>query len=493
MRLRLIPLLAIAVVVAVPVGAQATGPLDIVIVGGRVIDPETNLDAIRTVGVRNGRIVSITSGAAVPRARDTVNARGIVVAPGFIDLHRHGIDSANYEFLARDGVTTALELEVGTYPIGPWYAEREGKALVNFGVSVGHIGARRAMLDRDSTLSGSDVISGRGNFVQSPIQPARLGELEARLAAGLRDGGLGIGMGINYTPAATRFEVLRTFGVAARAEAPVFVHLRYGGLADTTGSMVGVQEVIADAAATGAPLHVVHVTSMGLSNTPRLLELINGARDAGMDVTTEAYPYPAGATYLQSALFEPGFEQRMGITHKDILWPATGERLTPETFAKYRQQGGLAVIFMIPESAIDQAYASRDVMVASDGGFTVVNGKLVGHPRGAGTYARVLGQFVRERRVISLPDAIRKMTLLPARRLEGVAPMMKRKGRVQVGADADLTLFDPARVTDVATFENPAQPSTGIIHVLVNGVMVVRDQRVVPGVAPGRGVRGRGR
>jgi N-acyl-D-aspartate/D-glutamate deacylase len=469
--------------------AQRAVPVDVVLVGGRVLDPETNLDAVRAVGIKGGRVVSVT--VAVPAARDTVDVRGLVVAPGFIDLHVHGQNSISYQYMARDGVTTALELELGTYPVSPWYADRVGKTLINFGVSASHPGARRAMLDGDSTAEGAAVIAATGPFVRSPIEHARLPELERRLDAALDDGALGIGMGINYTPAATREEILRAFGVAARHHAPVFVHLRSAGLIDSAGGVAGVQEVIADAAATGAPLHVVHVTSMGLGATPVLLDLIDGARARGLVVTTEAYPYTAGATMLQSAIFDPGFRERLGIDYKDILWPATGERLTAESFERYRKQGGLAIIFSIPESAADQAYRVPHVMVASDGGFSFQNGSPIGHPRSAGTHARILGRFVRERGVISLMDAVRKMTLLPARRLERVDPDMKRKGRVQPGADADLVVFDPARVIDRATFEQPAQYSDGIVHVLVNGVFVVRGSNLVPGVAPGRPVRGR--
>src|SRR5207237_7972928 len=148
---------------------------------------------------------------------------------------------------------------------------------------------------------------------------------------------------------------------------------------ETAGGIAGVEEGIADAAATGAPLHVVHVTSMGLAATPTLLELIDGARKTGLDVTTEAYPYTAGATMLQSAIFDPGFRERMGIDYKDILWTATGERLTAESFERYRKQGGLAVIFMIPESAAAQAYRDPHVMVASDGGLQFQNGPPIGH------------------------------------------------------------------------------------------------------------------
>ena len=315
--------------------------------------------------------------------------------------------------------------------------------------------------------------------------------MERRLDAALNDGALGIGMGINYTPAATREEIMRTFGVAARHHATVFVHLRSAGLIESAGGVAGVQEVIADAAATGASLHVVHVTSMGLGATQVLLNLIEGARAHGLDVTTEAYPYPAGATMLQSAIFDPGFREALGIDYKDILWTATGERLTAESFERYRKQGGLVVIFSIPDSATDQAYRDPRVIVASDGGFQLQNGVPIGHPRSAGTHARILGRFVRERKVISLMDGVRKMTLLPARRLERIDPEMKRKGRVQSGADADLVVFDPARVIDRATFEHPAQYSDGIVHVLVNGTFVVRGSKFVPGVAPGRPVRAR--
>lgn len=483
-----IALSALAVLLPASTAAgQRASPLDFVLAGGRVLDPATGLDAVRHVGIRGGRITMVTAGR-IPSARDTLDVRGLVVAPGFIDLHAHGQDSTNYAFLARDGVTTALEMEIGTYPVAPWYARREGKSLLNFGTTVGHPSARRAMLDGDSTAEGAEALSADTRFVREPIEASRLSELECRLATGIGQGALGVGMGINYTPAATRAEIRRVFAVAARNRVPVFAHLRSAGIGEP-GGVAGIQEVIANAATTGASLHVVHVTSMGLGDTPVLLDLINGARARGMDVTTEAYPYVAGATYLQSAMFDAGFEQRLGITYSDILWPATGERLTAESFARYRRQGGLAVIFMIPESAADQAYREPHVMVASDGGFRITDGKPVGHPRSAGTHARVLGRFVRERTVLTLMDAVRKMTLLPANRLEAVDPGMRRKGRVQVGADADLTIFDPARVLDAATFENPTQYSVGIVHVLVNGTFVVRDEQLVTGVAPGRAIR----
>jgi N-acyl-D-aspartate/D-glutamate deacylase len=246
------------------------------------------------------------------------------------------------------------------------------------------------------------------------------------------------------------------------------------------------EEVIAAAAATGAPLHVVHITSMGIRYTPQLIAVIEGTKKSGLDVTTECYPYTAGSTYLQSAVFDPGWQEKQEITFHDVQWADTGERLTAETFETYRKKGGVVVIHSIPEEAARTAVANPMVMIASDG--MPISGAKV-HPRGQGTFSRVLGHYVREEKALDLMTALRKMTLMPAQRLEKRAPTFKDKGRIRVGADADIAVFDPARVIDKATFEEPLQYSEGIQFVLVNGVPVVKAGQLVDGVFPGRAAR----
>jgi N-acyl-D-aspartate/D-glutamate deacylase len=293
-------------------------------------------------------------------------------------------------------------------------------------------------------------------------------------------------MGINYTEAASHEEILEMFRVAAKYKTPVHVHLRYAGIKEPTTGLAALEEVIAAGATTGAPLHVVHLTSIGLRDTPQLIAMIEGARKQGLDVTTECYPYTASSTRLESALFDPGWQEQQGITYKDIQWAKTGERLTAETFEKYRKEGGTAVIFSIPEETVRTAIANPMVMIASDG-MPITGAKV--HPRGQGTFSRVLGHYVREEKVLDLMTALRKITLMPAQRLEKRAPMFKDKGRIRVGADADITVFDPERIIDKATYEEPLQYSEGIQFVLVNGVAVVKDGQLVEGVFPGQAAR----
>ena len=458
--------------------SNAAGTYDLVIANGRVMDPESGLDAVRNVGIRGGKIAAISSDPLA--GKQTIEARGMVVAPGFIDLHEHGQEPRNYEFQAHDGVTTSLELEAGTADVDQWYARREGKSLINFGVSIGHIPVRmKVMKDAGTFLPVGDA-------AHREASAAELQQIDNDIEKGLLRGALAVGMGINYTAAATHDEIVDVFRLAAKHGASVHVHLRHAGLQEPTTGLVGVEEVVAAAAATGAPLHVVHITSMGLKNTPRLIAILKGAREHGLDVSTECYPYTAGSTQLESAIFDPGWQDRQGITYKDIQWTKTGERLTAESFEKYRKEGGTVVIFSIPEEAARAAVADPTIMIASDG-MPLTGAKV--HPRGQATFSRVLGHYVREERVLELMPALRKMTLMPAQRLEMRAPMFKDKGRIRVGADADITVFDANRVIDKATYENPLQYSEGIQFVLVNGVPVVKDGQLVDGVFPGRAAR----
>ncbi|MFN8581562.1 MAG: amidohydrolase family protein [Gemmatimonadaceae bacterium] len=467
-------------------GAQ-TPVYDHVILNGRVMDPESGVDAIRTLGIRSTSIAAMST--APLQGRDTIDARGLVVAPGFIDMHVHWQSPAGYRFAALDGVTTALEAEGGVWPVPDWYQERAGKSLINFGATVSHGGVRGTVVHSSGTLAdaktGQDTIVFNNPWAYQRATAEQITEIQHLIERGLDEGALGIGLGLAYTPAAGRDEILRVFQTGAHAGVTSFVHVRHAGLTVNQGSIDAAQEVIADAAATGAALHIVHVTSTGLRETPVVLELIQGARQRGVDVTTELYPYEAASTDIQAAIFDPGWQARLGVKEDAILYVKTGERLTPETFQKYRRMGGPIVIFLIPKDAMYAALKAPGVMIGSDG-VEIINN--TGHPRGAGTYARVLGRLVRDEQVIPLMDALRRMTLLPARRLQAYAPAMRRKGRLKVGADADITVFDPATVMDRATFEQPEQASTGIPFVLVNGVPVVRNGKVVDGVAPGIGI-----
>ncbi len=468
-------------------GGQAES-YDIVLAGGRVMDPETGLDAVRHVGIRGDRIAALST--APLRGAVEVDVTGLVVAPGFIDLHAHGQDLAGNRWQAQDGVTTALELEGGAWPVAAWYEERAKSALLNYGAAVGHIPARITYITK--ATSDSDPARDRRNAQGYPIwshqrlEPAELPGLVDMLEQGFREGGLGVGMGINYTPAASPQEIHRMFEVAAAHKAPIYVHIRGAGLLEPNGSFGAVQEMLANALTTGAPVHIQHLGSVGLSQGPALARMIDAARSRGVDVTTEVYPYTAASTSIQAAIFDPGWQEQLGISYDAIQWAATGERLTRESFDRYRKQGGRIIIHLIPETTVDSLVAHPGVIIASDG-VDIVDGR--GHPRGVGTYARVLGRYVRERKALSLMDALGKMAYLPAERLRGAVPEMERKGRIKVGADADITVFDADRVIDRATYDNPAQASEGIPHVMVNGVFVVRDGQLVDGVLPGRPVR----
>jgi N-acyl-D-aspartate/D-glutamate deacylase len=474
--LRSVSLLLIAITLLTSFSSTAE-VYDLVILNGRVIDPESRTDAVRNLGISNGKIKSISR--ARLEGRTTIDARGLVVAPGFIDLHQHGQNEENFRFKALDGVTSALELEVGTGDVDRWYADRAGKSLINYGVSAGHLAARMAAMKEPVTFLPT------GEAARRAATDAEIREMKQRLEEGLKRGAVAVGFGIQYTPQASHWEILEMFRVAARYGASCHVHMRNAGAREPASSVQALEEVISAAAITGAPLHVVHIHSTGGPATPKLLQMIDEARARKLDITTECYPYIAGMTDIKSAIFNEGWQEVFGIDYKDLQWAATGERLTKETFEKYRQTGGMVAVFSMTEEIVLGALRNPLTIIASDG--ILENGK--GHPRTAGTYSRVLGKYVREDHALSLLDALAKMTLMPAQRLERRVPAMRNKGRIRVGADADLTIFDPQTISDRSTFQEPAREAAGVKFVIVNGVTVVKDGQLQANVHPGGPIR----
>ncbi len=464
-------LLAFLILLSIAGLGLAQEEYDLVIADGRVMDPESGLNEIRHVGILDGKIAAISETPL--SGRETIDAAGLVVAPGFIDMHQHAWDADSVRMKIRDGVTSALELEVGTDDVAAWYAQNEGKLPFHHGVSVGHIKVRmQVMGDFPSFLPKADS---KAATVEASAQQVET--LKTGIQRGLDEGAVAVGFGLAYTPATSRWEILEMFRVAAKNEASCHVHIR----TRRKESVEGVAEVIAASAISGAPLQIVHLQSTGAGETPKLLQMVSEARSNGLDVISEIYPYTAGMTDIKSAIFADGWQRNFELNYSDLQWGETGERLTEATFTQHRETGGLVIVHSNTEEIVTHAIKDPHALIASDG--------LKGHPRNAGTFARVLGYYTRERGELDLMTALRKISLMPAQRLEKRIPAMKNKGRIKPGADADLTLFDPETVTDVATFTDAEKMSSGIPFVIVGGTPVVRDSTIVHETFPGKAIR----
>jgi N-acyl-D-aspartate/D-glutamate deacylase len=463
----------LCLVVPAPTIAQQ---YDLVLVGGRVIDPESGLDAVRNVGISKGKISRISTTALT--GKRILNVRGLVVSPGFIDVHQHDQDLESTRLKAFDGVTSALEMEIGVPDVGSFLKQKSGNSLINYGTSASHCAARA--LAFGVPLPPGTILPRSGAATDQPATADQIQRIETRLRSELDAGALGVGMGIQYTPGATHLEVIEMFRLAAERSVPVFTHIRSSGRREPGSSIESVSEVIAAATVSGASLQVVHVNSSCLNDALECLSLIAGARARGIDVTAEAYPYVAGMTYINSALFNPGWQEKLGIDYDALQLPETGERLNKARFDELHASGSPQRVleYLNTPEMVDTVIANPLVMIASDGEHE--------HPRNAGTYSRILARYVRELRSITLMDAIRKMSLTPAQRLEKSTLAARAKGRLQEGADADVIVFDLATVSDRSTYQQPMEPSTGMKFVIVNGTLLIDGGKMEPNTFPGR-------
>jgi hypothetical protein len=451
---------------------------DLAIAGGRVMDPETGLDAVRNVGIRGAKIETVTTEPL--QAATTIDARGLVVAPGFIELFQHAHDPESYRLNALDGVTTSLDLEV--LDGDTWdTSSLAGHALLHYGTSAGHAAARIAVLDQ--SVPRKVPAEARPSRVAAAT-PAQLSAMRM-LVLGELDAGR-VGVNVMTWPGITRFEVIQMLQLAADRRSVAFVRPRSRGRVEPGSSVEAIEEVIGAAAITGASTHIIHVHMFGLSNTLDVLKMIDGAVARGLDITADARPYRCYGADISKAnrLFDPGWQERLGMNYADFS--VGGRPLTKEAFERLHASADRlsAVACWMPQEMVDAAILHPRILISSH---ATSNG-----PHTAGTFARVIAQYVRSERRMTLMDALRKMTLMPAQLLERAAPAGGLKGRVQEGKDADLVVFDPQTITDRATEEEPRNPSVGVRYLVVAGTAVVQGGAINAGLAPGRAIVAQG-
>jgi dihydroorotase len=439
------------------------------------MDPETGRDEIANVGIIGDHIDTITTDDI--RGRRTIDASRQIVAPGFVDiLSRLTFDRQAHVFKIGDGVTTALGMH-GGFPLDvSEYVKNhvEVGPLVNYAATVSHSELRNAVGATDVYL---------------PATPEQIEAMRPLAVKAIKDGAVGIGFGINYTPGASYEEIFALFEVAASQGVPCHLHARYKGNVFPLTMSLSVMEVISIAAATGAQAQLAHLTSSTVGSAPISIALIEGASARGVDVGFDFHVWTRNQTTLQSAIYDAGWQKNFGgAEYSDVYVSDTQEQLTKERFFELRKQPEALSVQaeFIPEEEIILALRSPIGIVSSDGG-GLINGR--GHPRSVGTFSRFLGKFVRDLEIVDWMEGIRKVTLLPVQRLEKSIPDIAKKGRLQIGMDADITVFDPATVQERSTYKEPAQMSAGISYVIVNGTLVLDDGKIVQGALPGEWLR----
>lgn len=491
---------------------------DIVIQNGRVLDPETNSDQIANVGIKNGSIIAITTDTI--SGSETIDASGLVVCPGFIDMHHHNSGVPFGEKLAlRDGVTTPLELEAGISPVEDWYEALKGKCRTNYGASVGSIPVRERVFNNAyrTRFAGDflyDLMAGGANTSMSwSTQRAttdQLAEFERLMTKGLDEGAIGVGHAVGYmVSGCSQQESLTCQKLAGQNGQSVFLHGRFSSQMPPTSGILGTCEMMAPQEVYGGGLVIQHMTAQTLDDTAAALDLVNRARSAGVPVLAEIYPYDFGGSIVSADYLHPdNYGPNMGREYKDIIETASMQPLTKDRYEELvKTAPGTGIMFYNATiETVHMALSDQDTVLGSDAfpynlrsngevamdwdtPFDAVNG----HPRGAGSHARLL-RWMREGTVdITLMNAVGKMSFFIAQFLqENGVPAMAKKGRVQEGADADITVFNPDTVTDNATMKDGGLPSSGIDWVLVNGVVVVREGHNVDDVFPGQPVYGSG-
>jgi N-acyl-D-aspartate/D-glutamate deacylase len=457
--------------------ARSDDPYDVVIRNGRVLDPATGLDAVRHVGLRGDRIAAVSETSL--RGLRFVEAEGLVVAPGFIDLHTHSPTPLGQRYQLLDGVTTALELEAGAHPIEDFGQALAAGARIHYGASVGWGSARlEAMLGiRQNHLLASEPepIGLRGiwtairlAFGGSP-SAAFMTRASARdrarmrvmLEASLDRGALGIGVPLDYfSEAVDEAELRMIFEVAGERDTLLYIHLRRG----VNGDPAGLREALRLARETSAAIHICHVTHNAMRNTDLFLREIAEARSAGVDVSAEVLPYNAGSALISSAVFGRDWRTTFDIDYGDVEWAATGMRFDEATWHEYREKypEGQVVHHYLKEEWTLRALAEPEVIVVSDLLPIVDETSMVAPHTGA--FSRVLGRYARDAGVIELSTALAKMTSMPAARLARFFPAFERKGRITAGADADLTIFDPKRSSTARPTVTPSSRLPGSIR-----------------------------